>query len=172
MAYPTSSSRTGYVGTVSPGDVLTAANFSKLPGGLVSYAQITSSGSGLTGFTAISGLSVSCPGTASRMYKITIGAAGFALGGTGTVTADFVVYDATASAALSSTIIAAAFAVGQNTQGFVCHGYSQPGGAHNYQAVLQVAAGSGSPTVGVIASASSGAARTAYIMVEDVAVSF
>lgn len=44
--------RVGYAGTENPNDVLTAANFSKLPNGLVAYSTITTWGGGNISATA------------------------------------------------------------------------------------------------------------------------
>lgn len=173
MAYPTSGSTTTYVGTENIGDVVTKANLDTTPGGLVAYAQITANASAQTaGFSGVTGLSVTCPATAGRFYKITAGAAGFLLAGTGTATCDFTIYDQTATTDLASIIACAALGVAFNAPGQRIVAYSQPGGVHNYIVANDVVANSGSPSVATAAAASGSAARTAYIFCEDVGATF
>lgn len=64
-------SRTAYVGTQSVGDVLTSANFSKLPGGWIGDTQITSSSqTGITAEVDVTGLSVTVTVNTNRRIKI------------------------------------------------------------------------------------------------------
>ncbi len=62
--------RTGYPGTEVAGDILTASNFNKLPGGLIGYAVITSSVTGITTATDITGLSVTLTPGGNRMIRV------------------------------------------------------------------------------------------------------
>lgn len=63
--------RTGYVGTQIAGDVLTAANFTKLPGGWIGYAEKTANESFSGVETAISGLSVTVTVGTDRRIRVT-----------------------------------------------------------------------------------------------------
>lgn len=166
--------RVGYVGTESTGDVLTKANFDKGPGGLVAYNSITTNfgpvGSGSV--TGVSGLSPAITAGTNRTYKITIGHAITTLGGTGSATADFIVYNNTAGAGIASATLPN-FAVGANYPGSVCITTHQPGaGTINYLFAILVTAITGSPSATLTIAASGAAARTAYILVEDVGPQF
>lgn len=63
--------RTSYVGTQIAGDVLTAANFSKLPGGWIGYAEVTANQTGITTVTDLTGLTVTVTAGTARRLKIT-----------------------------------------------------------------------------------------------------
>lgn len=64
--------RTAYVGTQVPGDVLTGANFTKVPGGWIGYAEVTANqGSITTAQTDLTGLSVAVTVGANRRIRIT-----------------------------------------------------------------------------------------------------
>lgn len=63
--------RTAYVGTQSPGQILTSANFTKLPGGWIGYAQVTSDQGSLTTATDLTSLTVTVTAGTSRRLKIT-----------------------------------------------------------------------------------------------------
>lgn len=63
--------RTGYVGTESVGDVLTATNFNKLPNGMIGYASVTANQTGITSsVTDLTSLSVAVTVGSSRMIWI------------------------------------------------------------------------------------------------------
>lgn len=170
MTYPTSSARTSYIGTEATGDVLTKANFDKSPGGMVAYAQITANGSALTGFTAVTGLGGNSPATANRMFVITIGAAGFALTGTGGQTTDFCIYSTTSSQSMTSAIVANDLSV-SNQPGATCSAYTELTG-NNFEAVLSVVNNSGTNQCAVLATAAGSAARTAWMIIQDVGPAF
>lgn len=63
--------RDSYAQDPSAGDVLTAANFRKLPGGWVGYAEGTSSQTGITTATDVTGCTVTLTPDSSRRLKIT-----------------------------------------------------------------------------------------------------
>lgn len=173
MAYPTSSSRTTYVGTDNIGDVVQKTNLDLCPGGMAAYAQLTANSPGQTaGFASVAGLAVLCPGTVGRFYKITIGAAGFGLSGTGTVTCDWCIYDNSALVGLTSTIACNAQSVAFNSPGQRCVAYQQPGASHQYIAAMNVVANSGAPAVSTLGATSNSAARTSYILCQDAGATF
>lgn len=63
--------RTAYVGTQSAGDVLTSANFSKLPGGCIGYASVTTAQAGIgAAMTDLTSLSVAVTVNTSRLIRI------------------------------------------------------------------------------------------------------
>ncbi len=62
--------RTAYVATESAGDVLTAANFNKLPGGLIGYAVVTSTQTGISTVTDLTSLTVTVTVNTSRIVMI------------------------------------------------------------------------------------------------------
>lgn len=63
--------RTGYVGTQVAGDVLTAANFSKLPGGWLGYVEVTADQTGITTEVDLTSLTLAVTVGTSRRIKIT-----------------------------------------------------------------------------------------------------
>lgn len=66
--------RTGYVGTQVAGDVLTAANFTKVPGGWLGHAETTTPQTSIgTSAVDLTGLTVTVTVGASRRIKITAG---------------------------------------------------------------------------------------------------
>lgn len=62
--------RTAYVGTQVAGDVLTAANFSKLPGGWLGWASATANQTGITTDTDLTGLTVTVTVGSNRLIKV------------------------------------------------------------------------------------------------------
>lgn len=63
--------RTAYVGTEAVGDVLTKANFDKLPGGWIGYAESSSTQTGITTEVDVTGCSVTVTVNANRRIRIT-----------------------------------------------------------------------------------------------------
>lgn len=63
--------RTGYVATQSAGDVLTSANFTKLPGGWIGYANVTANQTGITAITDLTNLTVTVTVGTNRLIQIT-----------------------------------------------------------------------------------------------------
>ena len=63
--------RTAYVATQAAGDVLTSANFSKLPGGWIGYAEVTADQTGITTITDLTSLSVAVTVNTSRRIQVT-----------------------------------------------------------------------------------------------------
>lgn len=63
--------RTAYVATEAVGDVLTKANFDKLPGGWIGYAEITSPQASITTVVDVTGLTVTVTANATRRLRVT-----------------------------------------------------------------------------------------------------
>lgn len=64
--------RTSYVGTEAVGDVLTKANFDKLPGGWIGYVEVTANQTGITtAAVALTGVTVTVTAGTTRRLKIT-----------------------------------------------------------------------------------------------------
>lgn len=63
--------RTAYVGTQVAGDVLTAANFTKVPGGWIGYAEVVASQGTITTAVDLTGLTVTVTVGTSRRIRIT-----------------------------------------------------------------------------------------------------
>lgn len=63
--------RTAYVGTEAVGDVLTKANFDKLPGGWIGYAEVVASQGSITTEVDLTSLTVTVTVNTSRRIKIT-----------------------------------------------------------------------------------------------------
>ena len=168
-----SGSRTSYVGTESIGDVVTKVNLDKGPGGLTNYATITANTSAFSaGLNSVSGLSAgTTPATAGRMFMITAGGAGFNPSGSGTVTGDFVIYDNTATAGLASNIVCNAAVAAFNCPGTRVVAVDS-NVAHNYIVAINVVNNTGTNTVQMFATAAGSAARTAYILVQDIGPQF
>lgn len=62
--------RTAYVATEANGDVLTPANFNKMPGGIVAYAQATSDQGSITSQADLTSLAVTVTANTSRLFHI------------------------------------------------------------------------------------------------------
>lgn len=63
--------RTAYPGTISAGNTITAANNNRIPGGWIGYAEGTTSQTGITTATDVTGCSVTLTPNSSRRLKIT-----------------------------------------------------------------------------------------------------
>ena len=63
--------RTAYAGAAVSGEVLTAANVNKLPGGWIGYAEVTANQTGITAVTDLTGLSVAVTVGTSRRLRVT-----------------------------------------------------------------------------------------------------
>lgn len=65
--------RTAYAGAAVPGEVLTAANVNKTPGGWIGYAEVTANQGGIgTTDTDLTGLSVAVTVGTSRRIRISV----------------------------------------------------------------------------------------------------
>ncbi len=62
--------RTAYVATESAGDVLTAANFNKMPGGCIGYANVTANQTGISALADLTGLTVTVTVNTSRLIMV------------------------------------------------------------------------------------------------------
>ncbi len=62
--------RTAYPATEVDGNILTAANFDKLPGGLIGYASTTGNQTGITTITDLTNLTVTVTVGASRLIRV------------------------------------------------------------------------------------------------------
>lgn len=62
--------RTSYAGTVVDGDVYTAANHAKMPGGWIGYVEATSNQGTIVSETDLTGLSVTVTAGSSRRLKL------------------------------------------------------------------------------------------------------
>ncbi len=62
--------RTAYAGAAVAGEVLTAANVNKLPGGWIGYAEVTSSQGSIVSETDITSLTVTVTVGASRRIRV------------------------------------------------------------------------------------------------------
>ena len=62
--------RTAYVGTEAVGDVLTKANFDKLPGGWIGYAEVTANQGSITTEVDLTGLTVTVTVASTRRLRI------------------------------------------------------------------------------------------------------
>jgi hypothetical protein len=63
--------RTAYVATEAVGDVLTKANFDKLPGGWIGYAEVTANQTTITAAVDLTGLTVTVTVNTSRRIRVT-----------------------------------------------------------------------------------------------------
>jgi hypothetical protein len=64
--------RTGFAGTTSPGDVLTSAQITRLPGGWIGYVEVTANQTGIgTGPTDLTSLTLTVTAGTSRRLQIT-----------------------------------------------------------------------------------------------------
>jgi hypothetical protein len=62
--------RTAYVGLQAAQDILTAANFSRLPGGWIGWEEVYADQTGITTDTALTGLSVTVTVNTNRRLKV------------------------------------------------------------------------------------------------------
>lgn len=62
--------RTAYAGTVADGDVYTASNHSRMPGGWIGYAEVTANQTGITAETDLTGLTVTVTVNTSRRIMV------------------------------------------------------------------------------------------------------
>jgi hypothetical protein len=63
--------RTAFAGTTSPGDVLTSAQITRLPGGWIGYAEVTANQTGISSITDLTSLTVTVTAGTSRRLLIT-----------------------------------------------------------------------------------------------------
>jgi hypothetical protein len=150
--------RTAYAGAAVAGEVLTAANVNKIPGGWIGYAEVTANQGSITAQVDLTGLSVAVTVGSSRRLRITA-QAHFA----STVASDgvalFIQEGATTLNVLGLQLPTSAGV----TQGITCAAVITPtAGAHTYK--LQASRNTGTGTVNLAASAT----QPAFILVEDI----
>ncbi len=146
--------RTAYVGTEAAGDVLTAANFNKLPGGLIGYAIVTANQTGISTATNLTSLTVTVTVNTSRI--IMIDAIGVMGQNSSTGLGNLTIYEGATQLANSvCTMTAAGFWTGRP----LCV-LSATSGAHTYNLKASTNAG----TIDLIASATQPATLTVYDM--------
>lgn len=151
--------RTSYAGTVVDGDVYTAANHAKMPGGWIGYANITTGQSSITTLTDLTNLSVTVTVNTDRLIKISgcgsivrSVADGITLGYIregSTTLGRWGVFDATSANTNSPT-----------QSGYVVVAASA--GSHTYKLSLEQISGTGSSGI------QAGATFPANILVEDI----
>lgn len=64
--------RTAYAGAAVAGEVLTAANVNKIPGGWIGYAEVTANQTGITTEVDVTGLSIAVTVGASRRIMVSV----------------------------------------------------------------------------------------------------
>lgn len=144
--------RTAYAGAAVSGEVLTAANVNKMPGGWIGHSEATASQAGITAETALTNLSVTVTVGTARRLRITVmvrlQAAG---GGDSTVT---IKEGATLLTNSSQTLVA-----GKVETVMFSAVITPTAGAHTYNS-----------TLGSTSSTDSNASATipAFILVEDI----
>lgn len=146
--------RTAYAGAAVAGEVLTAANVNRLPGGWIGYAQVTASQTGIgSAATDVTGLTVAVTVGASR--RIAIRAQAGAQQQTETALAEFNIYEDTTRLTRHPVTIAAGLFDMMSPSVVL----TPAAGAHTYKIVAHTAAG----TLDILASGD----WPAYILVED-----
>lgn len=154
--------RTAYPGTESVGDVLTKANFDKLPGGTIGYAQVTSGQSSITTVVDLTSLTVGVTVGASRLILIQAQCEVAS-----TISADICQLSIQeSSTVLTRSLIVAPASAANATMACSIYLVAPSTGSHTYKLTMQRAAGTGTLTMG--ASATS----PAYILVHDMGPSF
>lgn len=146
--------RTGYPGTHNAGDVLTSANFTKLPGGWIGYAEVTANQTGITTVTDLTGLSVAVTAGTNRRLKIT-----------GSIRVTRTVADGYTTLYIRESSTNLNFGVTLSTLDFFCVAMAvitPTAGSHTYKLSLERTTGTG--TVGIAAAA----ANPNFILVEDI----
>jgi len=130
--------RTGFPGTTSSGDVLHSADITKLPGGWIGYVEKTTSQTGISTITDITSLSVTVTVGTNRSILIT-GHFGTI---TTTATADVKGFIREGSTTLGTFVDDTITSTGRaGGEGSV---FLQPtGGSHTYKLSMSVSAGTG-----------------------------
>lgn len=146
--------RTAYVGTESAGDVLTAANFNKLPGGLIGYAIVTSAQTGVSTITDVTSATIAVTVNSSRKIRVEAKAVLQQAGGAG----DYSLYIREGATTLDQAS-GSATANGQVGTMRPLYIGSVSSGAHTYKLSMSTSAN----TIGTIA----GATEAVYILVFD-----
>lgn len=148
--------RTAHAGAATVGEVLTAANYNRLPGGWIGDTEITANQTGITTQVDLTGGSVTVTVGASRRIKITAHAMVQS-----TVASDEVAIG-TYEGATELQIAIATLAVANRIQTLESMVVLTPTtGAHTYKLTALRSSGTGSASV--VASA----ARPTFILVED-----
>lgn len=98
-------SRIAYVGSENIGDVLTKANFDKLPGGMIGNLGIVVDSSNQTGTAIVTGLSVTVTAGTARRMLITISCSSVVSIGGGSALTNINIYDVTGAAQLASLFL-------------------------------------------------------------------
>lgn len=151
--------RTAYVGTEAVGDVLTKANFDKLPGGWIGYAEVTANQATITVEADLTGLTVTVTVNTNRRIRINsfIHLASTVVGDE---VALYIKEGATYLAYASATIGTANrnFPLGRDVV------LTPTAGSHTY--LLRAARTTGTGTVTMVAAAANNGSP-AYISVED-----
>lgn len=147
--------RQTYPGTQAAGDVLTSANFSRLPGGWTGYAEVTAAQTGITTVTDLTSLSVTIGVGTGRRIRIT---------GHAEVTrtvADGLTVGRIAEGATQLGCWCVSFEGSYDlAEGSVV--IAPTAGTHTYKLTLERSSGTG--TVGI----SAGTTDPAFILVEDI----
>lgn len=152
--------RTGYVGTESVGDILTVANFNKLPGGLIGYANVTSTQSTITSAVDLTSFTLTVTVGTSRIIRV----AWHVPVQQGTNNDGFIVTLLESSTQLGS----GAQTMTSNAVGVTIDGYvilSPSAGSHTYK--LQ-----GAQLVGGTCATTCSATNPGSLIVEDLGVAF
>lgn len=146
--------RTAYAGAAVSGEVLTAANVNKLPGGWIGYSEVTAGQGSITTSVDLTGLTVTVTVGSSRRIRVegrvliastvTGDIIGLGVNEGATSLASGQLYAATSATTLTAEVI-----------------LTPTAGSHTYKLTAGRAAGSG--TVGTTASSTA----PAYILVED-----
>jgi len=148
--------RTGYVGTQSAGDVLTSANFSKLPGGWVAEVVQSADHTGITTTSDITGASVTVTLVSGRKYRISYCGSIVATASGGSVGLDL--YDSTTKLQISRVTT-----TGNVETAAAYHTMDGDGASHTLKLKLDVISAG---TYTVYSTAASG--YTTRILVEDI----
>lgn len=148
--------RTAYPATEAVGDVLTKANFDKLPGGWIGYAEAVADQTGITTEVDLTSLSVTVTVNTARRIRITA----YLPNVTTTVAADI----ARLSLKEGGTLLNLAQRTVTTTNGATVRAEwvgTPTAGAHTYKATIVRQSGTGT----LVSSA--GATFPAFILVED-----
>lgn len=148
--------RTAYAGAAVSGEVLTAANVNRLPGGWIGYNEVTANQTGITAEVDLTGITVSPTVGSSRRIRVTV-----ELSLASSVANDVATLNIKEGATYLQ-VREVHLPVGGATAMITASVVLTPtSGAHAYKASLARAAGTG--TINTAASA----ARPAFIVVDD-----
>lgn len=152
--------RTAYVGTQAVGDVLTSANFTKLPGGWIGYVEVTANQGSITTEVDLTSLTLTVTVGSSRRLRI-MGSMMFS----STVASDTAqcnLYDTTSGSTKLSQSLVGLVSAGQGASTTVHCIITPASGSRSYKLTGRRGAGTGTLTMLAASDV------PAFLMIQDI----